>query len=167
MSDTLSVFLSCLYFMMFLISLMAFLGTLFSNDCNRDYLASFNIKGFIKGFGFTIIAFILTIVFLRPCIFSLSDNTKYEKYDLSSKPYATEYLSSRVSINDGYCNFSVYDYKIGIPVNRSMPTKVSTFYYKNIEKPYVEWYKDSSHMMGMTRERTRIKLYLPESWRNS
>ena len=61
----------------------------------------------------------------------------------------------------------LYDYKNGIPVNRSMPTKVSTFYYKNIEKPYVEWYKDSSHMMGMTRERTRIKLYLPESWRDN
>ena len=164
MSDTLSVFLLCLYLIMFLISLMAFLWTLFNNDYNRDYLTSFNIKGFIKGFGFTIIAFILTIVFLRPCIFSLSDNIKY---DLSSKPYTTEYLSSRVSINDGYCNFSVYDYKIGIPVNRRMPTKVSTFYYKNIEKPYVEWYKDSSHMMGMTRERTRIKLYLPESWRDN
>ena len=114
----------------------------------------------------TIGSFILVLFFCRPVGWLLSFDEDKD-WELSNRPYAVEELSSKVTYDNGYYKFSVYDHKSGLPSNRAMSKNVSSIYYRNIEDPYVEWYKDVSKMLMFKAERTRIVLYLPNSWRNN
>ena len=143
-----------------------FLICLFSNDCSKDPLIAWNIKKTGKNFLIVVLLFISLLFVLKPVGWLLSFDEDKE-WELSTKPYATEELASKVKYDDGYYRFNVYDHKTGLSVSRSMPSSVSSIYYRDIEDPYVEWYKDVSKMLTFESERTRIKLYLPESWRNN
>ena len=156
-----------MFLVLFAIALaVSFFFFLFCNEFNKDHLIAWNIKKTGQNFLIVVLCFVSLFFVLKPIGWLLSYDENKE-WELSTKPYATEELASKVNYVDGYYKFNVYDHKTGLSVSRSMPSSVSSIYYKDIEDPYVEWYKDVSKMLIFESERTRIKLYLPESWRNN
>ena len=166
MDTILEIFWAILFVLGIAIAAIIFLCLLFCNEENYDILIKRDIKKFFKKVLMTIIAFALVLFFSRPVgwLFSLDEDKEWE---LSNHPYAVEELSSKVTYDNGFYKFSVYDHKSGLPSNRGMSKSVSSIYYRDIEHPYVEWYKDISKMLMFQAERTRIVLYLPNSWRNN
>ena len=165
-SNGFSVFLNIIYICLFILSVGAFIIFLFSNEYNRNFLKCFDIKKFFNGFLITVFLFLISLIFFKVCAWG-TVGPKESQWNISDKPYATEQIYSKeISLENDSYKFSVYNYN-GIPTVRSVRKNFTSFYYKDIDKAYVEWYKDYSSMMGMKQERIRIKLYLPESWRNS
>ena len=165
-SEILEIFFGMFFVCGAIITVTMFLYLLFCNEENYDILIRRDIKKFFKRVLMTIGSFILVLFFCRPVGWLLSFDEDKD-WELSNHPYAVEELSSKVTYDNGYYKFSVYDHKSGLPSNRAMSKNVSSIYYRNIEDPYVEWYKDVSKMLMFKAERTRIVLYLPNSWRNN